>query len=243
MVPPTLHSHVVPQIFSLLMTLSVLEQGRRRRRDELRVPCVSMEQRGGREAVVACGSEQQHRRGGAEASRLPLPARQARHQSRADRARCAVLARVFRRMSTTHKRALLACRDGKRHNRTGTTITIPVLVLIMRTPVHVSEQPNASPAGWHTAGATSTADSCVALAQLHPIVGWLGSRELTETFRSVIESSAASRLPMRQPAPPQYAPGVTEGRQPTLCLACPHRHCCPVARTRSTECRGSFGSL
>ena len=94
MVPPTLHSHVVPQIFSLLMTLSVLEQGRRRRRDELRVPCVSMEQRGGREAVVACGSEQQHRRGGAEASRLPLPARQARHQSRADRARCAVLVRV-----------------------------------------------------------------------------------------------------------------------------------------------------
>ena len=96
MVPPTLHSHVVPQIFSLLMTLSVLEQGRRRRRDELRVPCVSMEQRGGREAVVACGSEQQHRRGGAEASRLPLPARQAGHQSRADRARCAVLVRVFR---------------------------------------------------------------------------------------------------------------------------------------------------
>ena len=94
----------------------------------------------------------------------------------------------------------------------------------MRTPVHVSGQPNASPAGWHTAGVTPTADTCVALAQLHPIVGWLGSRELTETFRSVIESSAASRLPMRQPAPPQYAPGVTEGRQPTLWLACPHRH-------------------
>ena len=68
---------------------------------------------------------------------------------------------------------------------------------------HVSEQPNASPAGWHTAGVTPTADTCVALAQLHPIVGWLGSRELTETFRSVTESSAASRLPMRQPAPPQ----------------------------------------
>ena len=139
-----------------------------------------MEQRGGREAVVACGSEQQHRRGGAEASRLPLPARQARHQSRADRAWCAVLkdaGRVVYELRVVH-----SCSDDFGH---------------------VSEQPNASPAGWHTAGVTPTADTCVALAQLHPIVGWLGSRELTETFRSVIESSAASRLPMRQPAPPQ----------------------------------------